>query len=60
MLVDSSQATTVERVLNTLIDALDAINNNHDDYPRLVTAFGATVEQLNDHPFIINLDNPRE
>lgn len=53
-------ATTIEHALNALIDALDAINDNHDDYPQLVTAFSATIEQLNDHPFIINLDNPRE
>ena len=53
-------ATTVERVLNALIDALDAISNNHDDYPQLVATFSATVKQLNDHPFIINLSNHRE
>ena len=53
-------ATIVEGALNALIDALDAINNNHDDYPQLVATFSATVKQLNDHPYIINLVNPRE
>lgn len=53
-------ATIVESALNALIDALEAINDNHDDYPQLVTTFSSTVKQLNDHPFIVNLTNPRE
>ena len=53
-------ATIVERALINLIDALEAINSNHDDYPQLVATFSATVNQLNDHPYIVNPVNHRE